>query len=1097
MKYSPIFSLTLAVALSLLTTGHLWGAGIKGFTPINETGKCQVKSETGYVEITVGELYDFGRTVKTSRNSFLDIEFSEGNTFRLLPRTTLTITESAKNPKLKVLELTSGEVDLKLDNFPKDHKLQVETPTAICGAVGTTFKVSFESGQTSRTGEGSRSHRFSCAKGEINVASRFTVESSVVIGKTFKVDSMTAGSDMVASIEEGKNNAYTDVTVNRGRLRFSFGAGNDLAQFTVERNEGETDPPRFKVATEKRADGTTFIAIKMISGVANFNFFGGGSRSNTISSSRGSVIVPTGKREIAPKLQSSEEAAKFITSSEAETKAFTQLAVLKKSKKASKKQIADQAAKLDKAANATNKAKNLVLIGQAAASKAAADLAEQDAAAAAKKAEEEAAAAEKAEEDRIAVDKAAEAEQEAEERKAADDQKAAEAEAEAERLEAVEKAEADEKAAEAAANSEAEKVAAAEKAAKAKQEATKKADAQKAKAAARAAAAKADAAKKAAAAKADSAAKAKAAAHAAAKAKTTAAEKAEAAANAKIDAAISKGEQAKNILTGTGTGGAVSEAEKQDAEKAAAEAKKEAAAAEAAKKKAAADKAAAAAAEAKAAAAADKAKADAQAAAAAAAKAKADAAVAKAAQEAAAAQAEADRIAAEEAIAQAEADRIATEQAQKEADRIATEQAQAAAIAADTIAIACVVRNGVLVQEVNARRTTLESQGVEFTETACVDVPVDSTLAELVATAEAEAAIAQAAAGSAEEAAGSASTASDAATRAANAAETARMIAEAKAAEEAASGGTRSGRAVRQSAADAAAQATAARQAATEAQAAAATAEAAAAAAASATTAAEAAAAAITAANASITAAARAGTASTAAAAAASIATSARAAAETAAASARTAAAAIINGGGTELQKAAARTALAAATAAENNARAAEDAATTAQTNADNAKNEAIAAATDARESAAAASAIIPGGGGVFPLACVLRGDTWVQEENRTQVELNNDGVTFEPNACATTTDACVLVGATWSSVQNTFTNQFATNQANGSINDFDLEGLCVTFCHFENSTSTGVTLTLPPTKGGLLEAHNAHDFDLLGPCGSNVDPPASPKANE
>jgi hypothetical protein len=109
---------------------------IKGFTPINQEGDCTINSGSGFLPASIGKLYPFGNNAKTGRNSFLDLEFSDGNTFRLLARTSVTITENAKDPKLKVIQLTKGTVDLKLDNFPADHKLQVETPTASCGAVG-------------------------------------------------------------------------------------------------------------------------------------------------------------------------------------------------------------------------------------------------------------------------------------------------------------------------------------------------------------------------------------------------------------------------------------------------------------------------------------------------------------------------------------------------------------------------------------------------------------------------------------------------------------------------------------------------------------------------------------------------------------------------------------------------------------------------------------------------------------------------------------------------------------------------------------------------------------------------------------------------
>ena len=99
-------------------------ADIQGFTPIKKIGDCRIKSEYGYDVIVLGTIYEFNRTVKTGRKSLLDLEFSDGNSFRLLARSTITITEDVQNPKLKILQVSQGSIDVRLDEFPADHKLQ-------------------------------------------------------------------------------------------------------------------------------------------------------------------------------------------------------------------------------------------------------------------------------------------------------------------------------------------------------------------------------------------------------------------------------------------------------------------------------------------------------------------------------------------------------------------------------------------------------------------------------------------------------------------------------------------------------------------------------------------------------------------------------------------------------------------------------------------------------------------------------------------------------------------------------------------------------------------------------------------------------------
>ncbi len=343
---------------------------IKGFTPITQDGDCTINVGNGFVPVNIGRLYPFGNVVKTGRNSFIDLQFTAGNTFRLLARSSVTITEDTKDPKLKVIQLSKGTVDLKLDNFPADHKLQVETPTAICGAVGTTFKVSFEDESIPGNfdkGNSSRSHFVAVEEGEVSLASRFTVNDEVVIGQSFSVEGLTAGSEMVAQIEEGSDNAYTDVTVNRGRLRFNYG-GDEGVTFDVEAREG-SEPPRFTAALTKDKDGLTFVAIKMLSGDANFIFFGGTGASANISTADGAVLVPTRKPKAGEKAEivpGGADAETFINNAGAEAGEYSVLVDLKNSG-ASNESIQNQQNKVNNSKQNTNSTKNQIetnILGQ-------------------------------------------------------------------------------------------------------------------------------------------------------------------------------------------------------------------------------------------------------------------------------------------------------------------------------------------------------------------------------------------------------------------------------------------------------------------------------------------------------------------------------------------------------------------------------------------------------------------------------------------------------------------------------------------------------------------------------------------------------------
>lgn len=257
----------VALAAALLLTVGAMAADITGFKAVALEGTAQIKvGDAAAQPIELDKQYPFGATVMTGRNSWVNLEFNQGNTFRLLARSSLEITEDVKNPKLKKLSLETGKVEIKLDDFPKDHKLQVETPTAVCGAVGTRFVVEFENDENETIAaqkKGGRESSFACDQGEVYVASRFEVKGDEVDGKSMDVGNITAGSAMVAVIHEGLENTYTDITVNRGKLTFAYG-GDSGAELVAEAKNNQAT--RFVCALEKTDKDTTVAAMEVKEG---------------------------------------------------------------------------------------------------------------------------------------------------------------------------------------------------------------------------------------------------------------------------------------------------------------------------------------------------------------------------------------------------------------------------------------------------------------------------------------------------------------------------------------------------------------------------------------------------------------------------------------------------------------------------------------------------------------------------------------------------------------------------------------------------------------------------------------------------------------
>lgn len=249
---------------------------ITGFTVTRVQGKCLVWDGEQSKPAELNRAYPFPTKVSTDRNSTMNLKFSEDNEFFLMARTTLVVDKNTNDPRLKVLKLETGSIDLQLNNFPKGEKLQVETPTAVCGAVGTRFRVSFEYDATgAKDPKGSRQNDISCREGRVTVGNRFQTGSS---GTALAVPELGPGKiqgksdeelakgeyQLSAVIHEGVENTYSDITVNRGKLTFKYGGekGNEVVAAPTE----EGKPTRFVCALEKSEATVTLAALQVKEG---------------------------------------------------------------------------------------------------------------------------------------------------------------------------------------------------------------------------------------------------------------------------------------------------------------------------------------------------------------------------------------------------------------------------------------------------------------------------------------------------------------------------------------------------------------------------------------------------------------------------------------------------------------------------------------------------------------------------------------------------------------------------------------------------------------------------------------------------------------
>ncbi|NQZ58020.1 MAG: FecR domain-containing protein [Lentisphaeraceae bacterium] len=234
---------------------------ITGFTVTKVThhsGRVRPGDAKKFEKIVVGRFYAFPSIVKSNRAQIF-IEFSQGNTARLLAKTILELSSpEVRHPKLMLL---NGRVALELNKFPDDHEIEVSTPTAVCGAVGTHFEISY-SGEDKLLGlakaRDQLNQSFSCSKGEIYVKT-----DSFYIGRIGK------GQQVVTESHQGVENAYCSVELKNVFAKQSFHIKiTDQSEFTALKNCS------FEIARPKNQDDENISIVKVNDkNMANLDFF--------------------------------------------------------------------------------------------------------------------------------------------------------------------------------------------------------------------------------------------------------------------------------------------------------------------------------------------------------------------------------------------------------------------------------------------------------------------------------------------------------------------------------------------------------------------------------------------------------------------------------------------------------------------------------------------------------------------------------------------------------------------------------------------------------------------------------------------------------
>jgi hypothetical protein len=181
------------------------------------------KSKSAYSPAQMQTAYPLSWWARTQGEA-LRVLFSPGNEFRLLPRSEVQITGQgdAGGRFRRVLKLNDGSVELDLQKL-EGSKVEVETPTAICGAVGTRFTVDAVRGQ------------FNVMEGRISASAKGD--------STFSAQSVAG----VFSLQPGRENAFVEAHVT----------GN----FQINGRSYAGSGIRVEVAKARGATGTAAVRV--------------------------------------------------------------------------------------------------------------------------------------------------------------------------------------------------------------------------------------------------------------------------------------------------------------------------------------------------------------------------------------------------------------------------------------------------------------------------------------------------------------------------------------------------------------------------------------------------------------------------------------------------------------------------------------------------------------------------------------------------------------------------------------------------------------------------------------------------------------------
>lgn len=202
----------------------------------------QVSAKGDWRTPDLSKAYPAGSAAKTSATGPMRLQFDPKNIFRLLPGAEIIIRAPREEGKLRrvALELKSGQVDLTLDQVPKSYQIEVRTPTAICGAVGTSFSVSYLPGI-------GLNQKFACSRGSVYAHAR---------DDAFAINRLSAGKTVNAQVLPGKENSANSLHLPSG---VTVNIANSASSSQAFATSGAT---RMDVAKDIKSKNQALIVVR-------------------------------------------------------------------------------------------------------------------------------------------------------------------------------------------------------------------------------------------------------------------------------------------------------------------------------------------------------------------------------------------------------------------------------------------------------------------------------------------------------------------------------------------------------------------------------------------------------------------------------------------------------------------------------------------------------------------------------------------------------------------------------------------------------------------------------------------------------------------